>query len=59
MFHPDVCKSKSKAGKKMTKYKSIAIKVALIGAAVLILSTSVGQQYADDLKPLIEMLLQQ
>ena len=43
----------------MKMYKIIAIKVALIAAVALVLSTETGKQYAEDLKPLIQTILQQ
>lgn len=43
----------------MKMYKIIAIKVALIAAIALVLSTEIGKQYADQLKPLVETILQQ
>ena len=41
-----------------TRYKLIAVKITFIGCIALILSTEVGKQYADQIKPLIELILQ-
>lgn len=43
----------------MTKYKLIAIKVALLAAIGIFLSTETGKPYAEQIKPMIEQILQQ
>lgn len=43
----------------MTKYKLIAIKVALLAALGLFLSTEAGKPYAEKIQPMIESILQQ
>lgn len=43
----------------MNKYKLIAIQVAIVAAIALFLSTEVGKPYAEQVKPLIETVLQQ
>lgn len=43
----------------MKVYKIIAIKIVLIASIILILNTEAGKKYAEDVKPLIGMVLQQ
>lgn len=43
----------------MIKYKNLAIKIALVGAVLGLLASPYGQQYADDIKPLLQMVIAQ
>lgn len=43
----------------MQKYKTLAIKVGLIAAILALLASPLGQKYAEDIKPLIEMVISQ
>ena len=43
----------------MKKYKNTLIKLALVAALVGFISTETGKQYADQLKPMIDIILQQ
>ena len=43
----------------MNMYKSIAIKVVIVASIAFFLSTEFGKPYANQLRPLIEMVIQQ
>jgi hypothetical protein len=41
----------------MKKYKSTLIKVAIAACLVVFVSTETGRQYADQVKPIIDLIL--
>jgi hypothetical protein len=43
----------------MQKYKSLAIKIGLVAAVLAMLASPYGRQHADEIKPLLEMVLSQ